>query len=299
MSNFKLADNVNVLTDFTDGYTVYDARYALASHTHTAPDHGALSGLTDDDHSQYALLAGRSGGQTLIGGTASGDDLTLQSTNHATKGSIFFGAAGNSFYDEVNDRWGLGHSSVGSGYAVRASQSIMVDSSTNNSGFVARFTGASAAGVGPQNGFITNDGSAMASSDRIGAFLFSGYNGTSEVLGAAMLVQTTEAWSGSARGCRISFYTTPNGSTTLTEVVRVEPDTSLTIFGECEIDGALNHDGTTVGFFGVAPATRAAAYTVTNLTTDRAYDANASSVAELADVLGTLIADLRTYGLVQ
>lgn len=68
--------------------------------------------------------------------------------------------------------------------------------------------------------------------------------------------------------------------------------------GEIEIDGALNHDGTTVGFFGVTPATRPTTYTVTNLTTDRAYDANATSTAELADVLGTLIADLRTMGLV-
>lgn len=52
----------------------------------------------------YALLAGRSGGQTLRGGTASGDDLTLMSTNNATKGSIFFGSSG---YDEVNNRLGI------------------------------------------------------------------------------------------------------------------------------------------------------------------------------------------------
>ena len=53
-------------------------------------DHGALTGLADDDHTQYALLAGRAGGQVLIGGTASGDDLTFESTSHATKGSVFF-----------------------------------------------------------------------------------------------------------------------------------------------------------------------------------------------------------------
>lgn len=41
-------------------------------------EHGLLLGLTDDDHTQYALLAGRSGGQTLIGGTTSADFLTLQ-----------------------------------------------------------------------------------------------------------------------------------------------------------------------------------------------------------------------------
>ena len=53
-------------------------------------DHGALTGLGDDDHTQYALLVGRAGGQILIGGTASGDDLTFESTSNATKGSVFF-----------------------------------------------------------------------------------------------------------------------------------------------------------------------------------------------------------------
>ncbi len=42
--------------------------------------HSALSGLGNDDHTQYALLAGRSGGQTLIGGTATTNKLTLRTT---------------------------------------------------------------------------------------------------------------------------------------------------------------------------------------------------------------------------
>lgn len=50
-------------------------------------DHGLLTGLSDDDHAQYALLAGRSGGQTLIGGTGAGDDLTLVGTSGALAGS--------------------------------------------------------------------------------------------------------------------------------------------------------------------------------------------------------------------
>jgi len=56
----------------------------------TSTDHGALSGLTDDDHTQYALLAGRSGGQQVIGGTGSGDDLTFDTTTDGTKGSYIF-----------------------------------------------------------------------------------------------------------------------------------------------------------------------------------------------------------------
>lgn len=53
-------------------------------------DHNAdLANLaTGDVHTQYPLLAGRAGGQTLIGGTAAGKALTLQSTAHATRGAI-------------------------------------------------------------------------------------------------------------------------------------------------------------------------------------------------------------------
>lgn len=51
--------------------------------------HSGLAGLTSgDDHTQYALLAGRTGGQTLIGGAAASNNLTLQSTSNATRGSV-------------------------------------------------------------------------------------------------------------------------------------------------------------------------------------------------------------------
>lgn len=47
-----------------------------------------------DTFTQYALLAGRSGGQTLTGGTAANDNLTLDSTSQASKGNIILGPAG-------------------------------------------------------------------------------------------------------------------------------------------------------------------------------------------------------------
>jgi len=46
-----------------------------------ASDHGNLTGLEDDDHTQYALLAGRAGGQILSGSPDTGEDLTLQDNN--------------------------------------------------------------------------------------------------------------------------------------------------------------------------------------------------------------------------
>lgn len=53
------------------------------------------------------LITGKAGGQTIIGGTASGENLTLASTSNATKGKIFFGAGQTTAYDGVNDWIGI------------------------------------------------------------------------------------------------------------------------------------------------------------------------------------------------
>ena len=68
----------------------YDGSNWLASPPDAEISHSSLSGLTTGDagHTQFALLAGRAGGQSLVGGTASGEALTLESTSDATKGAI-------------------------------------------------------------------------------------------------------------------------------------------------------------------------------------------------------------------
>jgi hypothetical protein len=58
------------------------------------------------DDIYYVLRAGRSGGQTIEGDTASGGNLTLSSTHHATKGKIVLGSL--SAYDQANGRLGIG-----------------------------------------------------------------------------------------------------------------------------------------------------------------------------------------------
>lgn len=68
--------------------------------------HANISGLSNDDHLQYALLAGRSGGQTLNGSQTASQNLTLSSTANATKGKILLGT--QSAYDEANMRLGVG-----------------------------------------------------------------------------------------------------------------------------------------------------------------------------------------------
>lgn len=82
---------------------------ALVSTNFTATSHLSLSELNGGDgvgnHANAFNLLGRLGGQIAYGGNAPGEDLTLGSTNDATKGNINLGS--DSTYDEVNDRLGL------------------------------------------------------------------------------------------------------------------------------------------------------------------------------------------------
>ncbi|MEM4359955.1 MAG: hypothetical protein QXT45_05450 [Candidatus Bilamarchaeaceae archaeon] len=114
VSDFTEAAQDAVGAALTDSSTI-DFTYNDAANTITADviqsgiDHGSISGLSDDDHAQYALLAGRGSGQTLNGGTNAGGSLTLSSTANATKGSIALG--NDSAYDEANVRLGIGTTS--------------------------------------------------------------------------------------------------------------------------------------------------------------------------------------------
>jgi len=80
------------LTASTTNDTGTANSFARSNHVHAIDtstiSHSVLQNLGADDHTQYALLAGRGGGQTLYGGTASGADLTLVSTAHATLGDV-------------------------------------------------------------------------------------------------------------------------------------------------------------------------------------------------------------------
>lgn len=101
------------------------------------------TGLTNTSNTVTANLStGVSGGQSAIGGTGSGENLTLQSTSDATKGKIFFGA--NSAYNQLNDRFGINQTtptatlhllqqaiaSVGSGNGTTASTLFTITGTT-------------------------------------------------------------------------------------------------------------------------------------------------------------------------
>lgn len=82
------------------------------------------SPLTNDNFTQYALLNGRAGGQELRGGNAANENLTLDSTGHATKGSVILNPSGG--------RVGIGTLTPNSTLHIEGSLSTKITSQTSN-----------------------------------------------------------------------------------------------------------------------------------------------------------------------
>ena len=71
--------------------------------------------------------------------------------------------------------------------------------------------------------------------------------------------------------------------------------------GLAQLDGdaSVAGSGQNLGFYGVTPVARPAAYTVTNPVTRRSYDTTTVTLQQLAEVVGTMIGDEQSQGLKQ
>lgn len=111
-------------------------------------DHHLATGLLDDDHTQYALLLGRSGGQTLYGGTAYGHQLGLASRRGAASGILALQEAS----PQLALTGGLdvsGHIAAGSLASINATRALNVEASLAGTQAIALYgkvIGAQAAG---------------------------------------------------------------------------------------------------------------------------------------------------------
>lgn len=72
------------------------------------------------------LSTGVSGGQSIIGGTASGNSLTYSSTSHATKGSHIWGTTSKMWFDEANNKLYVGQATDLGTYGIQSSAQINV-----------------------------------------------------------------------------------------------------------------------------------------------------------------------------
>ncbi len=147
--------------------------------------------LASDVFSQYALLAGRSGGQTLTGGTAASNNLTLDSTSHATKGFVLLNPTGGT---------------VGIGTTAPPWQ--LTVSGTSASLAVVRYGAAAYPGLKLiSSGGTEGSETAIGALRGLGAIQFGGYDGASYNNSPAMIAAaSTEAFSATAHGSAITFF---------------------------------------------------------------------------------------------
>jgi hypothetical protein len=145
----------NSMTGLDGGQTVgtFTEYYHLTSAEYTtlqagSYDHGALTGLTDDDHVDYVRKStGRAGGTVIIGGTGTTDDLTLRATaGVGASGSDIIFQVGNNGATEAgrilyDGKWGFGTNAPGSEVDIKGTLRL----SGATSGYVG-FAPAAAAG---------------------------------------------------------------------------------------------------------------------------------------------------------
>jgi hypothetical protein len=102
-----------------------------------------------------------------------------------------------------------------------------------------------------------------------------------------------------------NYLTTADGKTLFGNYVIADTVTTGNIRQRFELMAGLGGTGLIrgnsndqLGFFGTTPTARSTGWSVTNVTSDKTYDANSTTINELADVLGTLIDELKTKGLI-
>lgn len=104
--------------------------------------------------------------------------------------------------------------------------------------------------LGKSRGTAVATYAALSSGDILGDDQYWGDNGTAMAIGAQIRAQTTETWSGTANGTRLTFSVVALATTTLTEVARFESATGLSMFGANPVVDAnriFNNRSYTVG----------------------------------------------------
>lgn len=193
------------------------------------PSWSAISG---DVFTQYALLAGRSGGQTINGGTEASNNLTLDSTAHATKGNILMATSGGYV--------GIGNTSpqvplhittqVPSAAVWPYRGGILVEGEgTSPSGRLNALTYSDT--ELPTLSLLRARGTkaaptALQSGDNMGQITSLGYLGSAFQTGGRTSINfiASENFTATAQGSRIAFWTTAIGTTNTSERMSIGDD---------------------------------------------------------------------------
>lgn len=190
---------------------------------------------TNDDHARYFHLAGRSGGQTAIGGTGSGDDLLFQSTSHATKGLIGFTSLTQGLiWDETNKRLSIGEAEneMSIGGVTKGHVFTTHSAGGMNAYDIAFHRHSAVAGsflIGARSRGSAASPSIIQDGDNLLDIFGCGYDGTDYEFAASIMIDVDGTPGDGDMPGRIVFLTTPNGSGTPVERMRISQDGAVIV----------------------------------------------------------------------
>jgi hypothetical protein len=221
---------------------------------------------------------------------------TLAATKLYWEDPANYRGIGLATYDDAGGYafWAGDHRPAYAGFRVSKSGALWATTATIT-GNITASSGSITGALTVASGGSVSDGSRYKL-DVNGLVLSSNYND---------VLQVRDSLTGTTR-LRLGYYDTLSQVTSLSSDLVLNAGTnnynvivSAPGTGEIRLAGRTYHGGDRLGFFGVTPVARPAAYTFTNGTTDRTINCDSTTVAELADVVYTMWSDLRNLGLLQ
>jgi len=211
-------NNFNNSYDFTsnsNAATFYNATN-VTSNSNTTIFYNASFTNETPDLTSYAYLPGRDGGQTLTGGTDTGNLVLNGSANNGDV-IINSGGAGNVIVgSSIGDEGTL--NVIRSGTIA----SLVIKSTSTTSSYSPFFSFYRAKGTILSPIVLT-------SGNRIGTISFAGYDGISYTAVSQFISAAEESWSSTAQGTNFQWTTTGIKSTLRTEKMRLTANGSLLI----------------------------------------------------------------------
>jgi hypothetical protein len=231
----SLADAKGDIFVATADNTVVRLAVGTNNHVLTA-DSAQASGV------KWAAASGGGGGDEIVDADS---DTKIQVEEGTDEDKIRFDTAGSErmIIDDAGNV-GIGTSTPGTPLHIKSS--INTD--------MLRLESTDAGGTGAPDIDIYRNSASPADNDELGMLVFRGNDDAGNKTSYAWMLAETEDVSDGAEKARINFHVQGSAGTGL-EAMRIDKD-GIQVSGQVQFDGALNHDGSTAGFFNTTPASK-------------------------------------------
>jgi len=166
------------------------------------------------------------------GGTGTSTQLTQGSLVFAGASGVYTQDASNLYWDDTNNRLGLGTNNPGAFSGISTIRLEMADGLGNNSDVLQRVAGGGwgAYYLMASQGTVTSP-TTISSVGNFGEFDFGGYDGSAYRSGVSILGSVDGTPGAGAMPGRLIFSTSPSGSVTPTERMRIDSSGNVSITG--------------------------------------------------------------------